>query len=176
MMRALLVTFFFPMVLVAAVPTTQPLPVHMLVPGFSVRELPVQLTNINNIEYAPDGRLFAVAYDGRVHVLTDTDGDGLEDTASVYYSGKPGEIRAPVGMCIRPEGIYIASKGRISLIKDTNHDGIADVGEMVVGGWKELFVSVDALGVAIDKDNDLYYGRGRFDFTNPMQLDKNTGK
>ncbi|HEV8293222.1 MAG TPA: c-type cytochrome, partial [Tepidisphaeraceae bacterium] len=157
-------------------PTTQPFPVHMLVPGFTVRELPVKLTNINNLEYAPDGRLFAVGYDGRVHVLTDSDNDGLEDTAKVYYSGKPGEIRAPVGMCIRPEGIYIASKGRISLVKDTNHDGLADECEMVVGGWKELFVSVDSLGVAVDKDGYLYYGRGCMNFTDPMQTDKKTGK
>ncbi|HEV8607414.1 MAG TPA: c-type cytochrome [Tepidisphaeraceae bacterium] len=159
----------------AAPPTTQPLPVHLLVPGFVVRELPVQITNLNNLEYAPDGRLFAVGYDGRVHVLTDTDGDGLEETAKVYWGGKPGEIRAPVGICIRPEGIYIASKGRISLVKDTNHDGVADECEMVVGGWKELFVAVDSLGVAVDKDGSLYYGRGCFDFTNPMQIDKKTG-
>ena len=32
---------------------------QMLVPGFTVRELPVKLTSLNNIEYAPDGRLFA---------------------------------------------------------------------------------------------------------------------
>src|SRR3954469_102261 len=136
MVRALLISFLFSMVALGAPPTTQPLPVHMLVPGFTVRELPVQLTNLNNIEYAPDGRLFAVGYDGRVHVLSDSDGDGLEDTAKVWWTGRPGEIRSPVGMCIRPEGIYIASKGRISLIRDTNNDGIADVGEKVVGGWK----------------------------------------
>src|SRR5215212_3364980 len=154
-----------PLLTAAAPPATQPvgpapIPVHMLVPGFVVRELPVQLTNINNLEYAPDGRLFAVGYDGRVHVLTDTDGDGLEETVKPYWTGRAGEIRAPVGMAIAKEGIYIASKGRISLIKDTNNDGIGDVGEMVVGGWKELFVSVDSLGVAIDKDGWLYYGRG----------------
>jgi len=75
----------------------------MLVPGFTVRELPVQLTNLNNIEYAPDGRLFAVGYDGRVHVLTDTDGDGLEDKAEVYYSGKAGEIRALLACAFAPK-------------------------------------------------------------------------
>ena len=34
--------------------------VQMLVPGFEVRELPVQLRNINNLVFAPDGRLFAL--------------------------------------------------------------------------------------------------------------------
>ena len=49
----------------------------MLIPGFTVRELPVKLTSLNNVEYAPDGRLFAGGYDGRFHLLRDTDGDGL---------------------------------------------------------------------------------------------------
>jgi hypothetical protein len=47
----------------------QPPVVHMLVPGFTVQELPVHLSNINNLRFAPDGRLFALGYDGRSHVL-----------------------------------------------------------------------------------------------------------
>ena len=153
-----------------------PLPVRMLVPGFTVRELPVELTNLNNLEYAPDGRLFAVGYDGRIHALTDTNGDGLEDASKEFYAPKATDLRAPVGMAIAPEGIYVASKGRISLLRDKDNDGVADSCEMVVGGWPELFVAVDSLGVAIDKDNNLYYGRGCHDFTNPLQIDKRTGK
>ncbi len=57
---------------------------QFFVPGFVVRELPVRLSNQNNVEYAPDGRLFAAGYDGRVHLLRDTDGDGLEDTATTF--------------------------------------------------------------------------------------------
>ena len=34
--------------------------VQMVVPGFTVQELPVQLPNINNLRFAPDGRLFAL--------------------------------------------------------------------------------------------------------------------
>ena len=56
----------------------------MLVPGFTVRELPVKLTNLNNVEYAADGRLFAGGYDGRFHVLRDTNGDGLEDKVDTF--------------------------------------------------------------------------------------------
>jgi len=44
------------------------------VPGFTVRELPLDLNNINNLVYAPDGRLFALAYDGNVFQLKDTTG------------------------------------------------------------------------------------------------------
>ena len=45
---------------------TNALPVQMLVPGFNVRELPLELNNINNLVFAPDGRLFALCYDGNV--------------------------------------------------------------------------------------------------------------
>src|SRR6185436_5947985 len=57
---------------------TNPPPIQMLVPGFTVRELPLDLNNINNLVYAPDGRLFALGYDGDIFQLKDTDGDGLE--------------------------------------------------------------------------------------------------
>ena len=70
--------------------------VHMLVPGFTVQELPVKLGNLNNLRFAPDGSLTALGYDGRVWRLRDTDGDGLEDTAEPFWD-KP-TISVPVGM------------------------------------------------------------------------------
>ena len=91
-------------------------PVTLLAPGFTARALPVDLTNINNVRYAADGRLYAVGYDGRVHVLVDSDGDGLEDRVKPYWDRK-GEILTPVGMEVRPEGVYVASRGQISLLK-----------------------------------------------------------
>src|SRR5688500_14032092 len=69
------------------------LPVHMLVPGFTVRELPVKLTNINNVEYMPDGKLLALGYDGRLHLLWDSDGDGLEDKSSVWWQNDANPFR-----------------------------------------------------------------------------------
>ncbi|MBI3857268.1 MAG: PQQ-dependent sugar dehydrogenase, partial [Planctomycetes bacterium] len=133
-------------------------PVTMLAPGFTVRKLPVQLTNINNLEYSSDGRLFALGYDGRIHVLADSDGDGLEDTVTPFYEGE-GELRAPIGMALTPEGLYVASKGRLSLIRDHH-------GEVVAQGWKEIGHGVDALGVAAAPDGSLYFGLGCHDFTN----------
>ena len=60
------------------VTVSNPPPIQMLVPGFVVRELPLDLNNINCFTYAPDGRLFALGYDGNVFQLKDTDGDGLD--------------------------------------------------------------------------------------------------
>ena len=59
--------------------------VHMLVPGFTVRELPVTISNQNNLRFAPDGSLTTLGYDGRIWRLRDTDGDGLKDDAEPYW-------------------------------------------------------------------------------------------
>ena len=65
-------------------------------PGLIVRELPVKLTSQNNVEHAPDGRLFAAGYDGRFQLLRDTDGNGLEDTAAVMPSLSNGLINLAI--------------------------------------------------------------------------------
>src|SRR5262249_28872205 len=68
----------------ALVPVKAPPPVQALLPGFTARELPVGLTNVNNVLYRPDGTLVAVGYNGVIWNLRDTDGDGLEDRADVF--------------------------------------------------------------------------------------------
>ena len=64
-------------------------PVQMLVPGFAVQELPVTLNNINDVKYRSDGKLVALGYDGRVWLLSDTDGDGFSDGHEVLRGSNP---------------------------------------------------------------------------------------
>jgi len=145
--------------------------IRMLVPGFTVRELPVKVTNINDVLYAPDGRLFAAGYDGRIHVLRDTDGDGLEDKVDEFWY-KP-TLRTPLGMALAPEGLYVVANAKIVLLKDTDSDGRADEEEVVVTGWAKddgfTGGGVDAVGIAIDKDNNLFFGLGCANFANPYR-------
>src|SRR4051794_22523526 len=149
------------------------LPVQMIVPGFSVRELPIDLTNITSLEYAADGKLWALGYDGRIHVLTDTDGDGVEDSSKVWWQPKDAKaFRGPIGLKVTKEGAYVASKGKIWLIKDTDGDGTADTEEVIATGWKEAYVAVDATGMALDKAENVYFGLGCADFSNAYLLDK----
>ena len=155
-------------------PITRPAgpPVQMLVPGFIVRELPVHLTNINCIAYGPDGLLYTLGYDGRIHVLHDSKGDGLEDTATLWWD-KP-TLRTPVAMAWRPDGLYVLSNGKISILRDTTHSGKADVEEVVVSGWTKddghTGGNVDAVGIAFDTENNLYFGVGCADYSNPYRV------
>jgi putative heme-binding domain-containing protein len=158
-----------------------PPPVQMLVPGFSVSELPVKLTNRNNLRYRHDGKLVALGYDGTIHLLTDTNGDGLEDKAEVFWD-KP-TMRGPVGIALtkkddpRGDGVFVPSKGKVSLILDKDRDGKADEEIIVASGWQEIMQSVDAVGIAIDpKDGSIFFGLGTTNFANGYLIDPATGK
>jgi putative heme-binding domain-containing protein len=160
------------------VAVTDPPPVQMFFPGFEVRRLPLELNNINNLRYRADGKLVALGYDGNVQILSDTDGDGLEDRAELFWQND-GQLRGPIGCALTPpgykhgQGLFVASKGRITLIADTDGDDRADQTRIVAEGWQEITQSVDALGVAIDpRDESLYFGLGTIDFTNAYLLDK----
>ncbi len=154
-----------------------PPPVQMLVPGFEVRELPVDLTNINNIKFRPDGKLVALSYSGDINLLSDADGDGLEEKIDRFWENK-GSLVAPIGMALSPrgsrfgEGVFVASKGKLSFIADSDADGKADKEIIVAQGWKELPHGVDALGVALDSSGNVYFGLGTPDFTNAYQIDR----
>ncbi|MEX2016094.1 MAG: PQQ-dependent sugar dehydrogenase, partial [Candidatus Hydrogenedentales bacterium] len=146
--------------------------IRMLVPGFTVRELPVKLTNINDLLYAPDGRLFAAGYDGRIHVLRDRDGDGLEDKIEQFWYQPT--LRTPLGMALAPEGLYVVANSKVVLLKDTDGDGRADQEEIIVSGWVRddgiTGGGVDALGLAIDRENNLYFSLGCASFANPYRM------
>jgi putative heme-binding domain-containing protein len=160
------------------VPVKDPPPVQVFAPGFSVRELPVELTNINNVKYRQDGTLVAVGYDGRIWLLRDTNGDGLEDRADLFWENKGG-LRAPIGMDLTPpgykhgDGLFIVGKSKCLLIVDTDRDERADKEIEVASGLKESFQPVDGLGVAFDpRDGSVYFGHGTMNYTDPLLRDK----
>ncbi|WP_422931305.1 ThuA domain-containing protein [Singulisphaera sp. PoT] len=158
------------------VSVAEPPPVQMFVPGFAARELPVQLTNVNNVRYRPDGKLFAVAYNGAIYLLSDRDGDGLEEDVKLFWDGR-GKMQSPIGMALnrpgdpRGNGVFVASKGKCSLIVDKDGDDVADQEIVVAEGWPEIKHSVDAMGIAQAPDGSVYFGLGTTDFTNAFQVD-----
>jgi putative heme-binding domain-containing protein len=153
--------------------------VQMFIPGFTTRELPVELPNINNVLYRSDGKLAAQAYNGNVYLLTDSDGDGLEDKASLFWENA-GEIRSAIGMDLTPPGygqgpgVFITSKMKCLLVVDSDGDDVADKEIRVAEGWQETFHGVDALGMAIDpRDGSIYFGIGTQNFADAYVKDAN---
>lgn len=153
-------------------------PCQVLVPGFEARWLPVDLPNINNLMYRPDGKLIALGYNGMAWLLEDTDNDGLEDKATVWFDNPKGSVRSPIGMDLLPkghplgEGLVVACKGKVVLLHDPDRDGKATE-KVLAQGWVELPLNVDALGVAVDpKDGSIYFGLGCADFSNGHQVGK----
>src|SRR5882724_3481221 len=143
----------------------------MLTPGFKVHELPVKLSNINNLRFSPDGRLTALGYDGRIHILRDTDGDGLEDEDRLFWD-KP-TLSVPVGMAWSKDGLYVSSHGKVSLLRDTDGDEKADVEEIVASGWPPTDVAsggVDATAVTLDRASNVYFGLLPADYSNPYRV------
>lgn len=143
-------------------------PVQMLVPGFAVRALPLELPAINAVRYRADGKIVALGYDGKVYLLSDTDGDGLEDKAQIFY--EPSRQILSLSMALTPpgyklgQGVFIARKGSLVLELDTDGDDRADKEITVAKGWEtpKRFPggASDAIGVAVDKDGSVYFGLG----------------
>src|SRR6185295_10221301 len=147
--------------------------VQMLVPGFTVEELPVKLSNQNSLRFAADGTLTALGYDGKIWRLRDTDGDGVEDAAEPIWN-KP-TLSVPLGMAWSTHGLFVSSKGKVSLLKDTDADGVADVEEIIASGWPPTDVGsggVDATAVTLDNEGNVYFGLLVADYSNPYRLRK----
>lgn len=147
--------------------------VKMLVPGFTVQELPVKLSNQNNLRFAPDGSLTTLGYDGRVWRLRDTDGDGLEDRAEPFWDRDT--LTVPLGMCWSTDGLYVSSSGKVSLLRDSDGDGQADAEEIISRDWPAKDTAsgnVDATAVTLDAAGNVYFGLLVQDYANAYRLRK----
>lgn len=142
--------------------------VQMFVPDFEVVEIPVRLTNLNNIEYALDGRLFAGGYDGRFHLLRDTDGDGIEDRVDTFSPEVSDDY--PLGMVVKHGMPHALLADELVRFRDTDGDGIPDRRETVLKGWDDPALRNDpglmhrrvdsAMALAAGPDDDWYITMG----------------
>ncbi len=153
-------------------PTVVP---RLFVPGFTVRELPLKLTSLNNIEYAADGRLFAAGYDGRFHVLQDSDGDGLEDQAKTFWSQSGSNY--PLGLVVKDGDPYAILADELVCFRDTDGDHIPDKRETVLKEFDDPSLvaapylnhrRVDSsLALAYGPDGAWYVTMGNAGYDNP---------
>jgi putative heme-binding domain-containing protein len=172
-------TAFLPSLLAAAPlgPVAEPLvivsnppPIQMLVPGFAARELPLNVNNINSLVCAPDGRIFALCYDGDVLQLK-------EDAVTYFFKNEHNEIPPSIGMCWGPGGLYVASHGRVLRLRDKG-DGTGEL-ETVATGWAGPTVAggsaLDTFGIAVARDGKIFFGVGCDAWINPYLTNKSGG-
>src|SRR5579862_207730 len=67
----------------------------------------------------------------RICILTDTDGDGVMDTKTVFYEG----LELVTGFCFYGDGILVLNQPDLLWIRDTHGDGKADKVERILTGF-----------------------------------------
>jgi len=93
---------------------------------------------------------------GKVRLLTDTDGDGIFDKASVFADG----LSWPTGAACWKGGIFVTATPDVWYLKDTTGDGVADVRQKVFTGFKKLNVQAVMNNPIWGLDHRIYVAGG----------------
>lgn len=93
---------------------------------------------------------------GRIKVLTDTDGDGRYDAASIFLDG----LSYPTGVKVWDKGVLITAAPEIVYAEDTNADGKADKREIWYSGFARSNQQHRVNGLAWGLDNWLHVANG----------------
>jgi len=93
---------------------------------------------------------------GKVRLLTDTDGDGAFDKATVFADG----LSWPTGAACWKDGIFVTATPDVWYLKDTNDDGVADVRQKVFTGFKKLNVQAVMNNPIWGLDHRIYIAGG----------------
>ncbi|MBI5799168.1 MAG: c-type cytochrome [Verrucomicrobia bacterium] len=121
------------------------------------------------VDWGADGRMWVVemadypfhehkgrTFPGRVKVLTDTDGDGIYDKATVFLDG----LLYPTGLAVWKNGVFIASVPDVFFAEDTDGDGRADKRTHILRGFTAGNPQHLVNGFAWGLDGWLYGGNG----------------
>ncbi len=93
---------------------------------------------------------------GKVRRLTDTDGDGVFDKATVFAEG----LSWPTGAACWKGGIFVTATPDVCYLKDTNGDGVADIRQKVFTGFKKLNVQAVMNNPIWGLDHRIYVAGG----------------
>jgi putative membrane-bound dehydrogenase-like protein len=96
------------------------------------------------------------AHIGKVRLLTDTDGDGIFDKATVFADG----LSWPTGAACWKGGLFVTATPDVWYLKDTNDDGVADVRQKVFTGFKKLNVQAVMNNPIWGLDHRIYIAGG----------------
>ena len=112
-----------------------------------------------------EGRKIAdyTTHSDRLRLLTDTDGDGRADRASVFAEGFNGVADGlAAGVLARQGNVYFANIPNLWLLRDTKGAGVADVRKSLSYGYgiRVGFLGHDLHGLRFGPDGRLYFSLG----------------
>ncbi|MCC7424965.1 MAG: PQQ-dependent sugar dehydrogenase [Planctomycetaceae bacterium] len=134
------------------------------VPGFEGRRLPIATSIMpTSLTWTKSGTLAFSSLKGHVILLRDTDGDGLEETPTIFDEG----LAAPYGLIADGDDLLVAHKPEVLRLRDTDGDGRADRRTLFASGWGYSDNYHDwTCGFARDRDGNLFVGLGS-DYAQP---------
>lgn len=148
-----------------------------LKPGFKIELVAAEPLVVDPVafDWGPDGRLWVVEMrdypngitwkkagdevgrpGGRVKVLTDENGDGKYDNATIFLD----EIPFPTGVKVWRKGILVTAAPDIFYAEDTSGDDVADVRKVLYRGFGEGNQQHRVNGLRWGLDGWLYVGNG----------------
>jgi putative membrane-bound dehydrogenase-like protein len=111
----------------------------------------------------------------RISVLTDKDGDGFFETATVFADN----LSFVTGIQPWKGGVFVTMAGKVAYMKDTNGDGKADVNETWYTGFMQGNQQLRANHPTLGLDNQMYIANGllggnirdaRWPFARPVSI------
>ena len=128
------------------------------VPGFEGQRLPIGSAIMpTGMAWLGDGRMVMTSLKGDVWILSDTNGDALADSMSLFAAG----LSAPYGIQVDGDSLLVAHKPEVLRLRDSDGDGRADEFAVVASGWGFSDDYHDwTTALVRDRNGDLLVGLG----------------
>lgn len=99
--------------------------------SYAVVKLPVKtgvkVWNPVQVVRGPDDVIYAANHTGEIYSLTDTDGDNLEDHATLYCDVREQGLRSPASIAFNGPDLYVGTAQEVRIYTDNDGDRKADV-------------------------------------------------
>lgn len=129
---------------------------------YAVVRLPIKrgvpLWNPTAIKVASDGTVFVLGFNGQIVRLADSDGDGLEDTATLFADVSKDGLRLPTSMALRGREVFVGSASEIRVYEDADGDGVAERSRTFFGDFPSSTHPFDSVfGLTFDHSGRLNF-------------------
>ncbi len=98
--------------------------------SYAVVKLPVKsgvkVWNPVQVVRGPDDVIYAANHTGEIYSLTDTDGDKLEDHATLYCDVREQGLRSPASIAFNGRDLYVGTAQEVRIYSDNDNDRKAD--------------------------------------------------